>query len=340
LKPRGLLTPLAVGIVLLVAAFALADALRDWRSPGPQVAPAEPTTTEEQSTETSPAPGPGPRPEAPEGWLAGALEGTLTFVDPAAGCRIRAIGLSGGRERPLTRFVTDCRGFWTPPIGARLAFGDPGQPDVFRIADLEHPRNDYGAYALGPVPEVFWSFDGQRAAWCTDFRHGQEREILGDVRDLPFCPVGYTPEGSLAYAKDNRLMVGDRTVLTATGSVNYARFGVDGRSVGVIVDLDRIERYVDGAQVALAGLPADPSAVPVFSPDTCRAAVPLTGHVLVVALGCEGDQSTTEFPGHAAAWSPDGAWLAVAELDDIVFRNFQGAELRWPAHATQLAWRP
>ena len=192
---RGdLLTRAAAGLVLLVGGLAVADSVRGCDTTSTEVRP-KPATT--QTTAPTTTDGPAPQPEAPTDWPQGALDGVLTFVG-ADDCRIRTIGLAGGRERPATRFVTDCRGFWAPKVGSRLAFGELPDGGFFRIADLGHPRRDFGNYPSKPQTQPVWSFDGQRIAWCDSPRSGIEREILGGARILPFCPVAYTPQGNLA----------------------------------------------------------------------------------------------------------------------------------------------
>jgi hypothetical protein len=46
------------------------------------------------------------------------------------------------------------------------------------------------------------------------------------------------------------------------------------------------------------------------------------------------------FEGSAAAWSPDGRWLVVAEPTAISFHRLVGGYrvVRWPAQAADLAW--
>jgi Tol biopolymer transport system component len=91
-----------VAAVLLLGGFALADA---FRSRGEESS-APPT----QSAPDGRA-GPEPRPDAPEDWPAGRLRGTLVFTD-AEGCRVRVIGLGGGKPRRLSRHGGGAR--WSP----------------------------------------------------------------------------------------------------------------------------------------------------------------------------------------------------------------------------------
>jgi hypothetical protein len=340
LRPRDLLTLLVIGAVVLIGGFAAADAIRG--NPGPKAA--SPPTI---SVQTSPSrlPGPQPQPEAPSDWPQGLLRGTLTFTD-AKTCAVRAIGLAGGRERPVARFAGDCS-LWAPPVGTRLAYGlgssslDGLHP--FRIADLGNPRVELGGYrALFGV--VIWSADGQRVAWCGRNRTGFDLEIGGPSRRLPRCPVAYAPDDEVAYAVGNEVLVEDRVVYRAPGGVTYAHFGDDG-SLVVIVDGNRIERIgSDGRRIFASALaPEVEGQTPVVRADNCGALFPSTkGFVQLLDLGCPPGLPNREFPGTKAAWSPDGAWVALAQGNHIGFERVVGSRraVSWPAGAAQMVWRP
>jgi hypothetical protein len=338
LNSRDFLTTAAVGLVLVVGAFAVADSVRGCERAGNEVAPPE-TPTETAPPATTTGDGPTPAPEAPEGWPQGALRGVLTFVD-ADSCLVRAIGLGSGRERPLSEYQTECGSLWAPWVGTRIAYELGLETEgtmSFRIVDLAQGPRDLGTY--DGAGDVHWSFDAQRVAWCTFEGAGAEREILGEAHPLPFCPLGYTVEGELAHAVGNRLVAGSRTLLTADG-VGWARFGFDG-SVAVLENRRLLERFSGGESTGSVRLPGRwLGAAPVMSPDNCLAAVPVDTGVRLLSLGCSA-VSPQEYPGYAAAWSPLGQWLAIAEQGAIVFRSLAvpDQEIRWPATAAQLAWR-
>jgi hypothetical protein len=70
------------------------------------------------------------------------VRGALVFTDSEA-CRVRVIGLGGGRERPAGDLVTFC-GLSAAPIGQRIAFstGDTdtgGQLKSWRSVAPEFP---------------------------------------------------------------------------------------------------------------------------------------------------------------------------------------------------------
>jgi hypothetical protein len=337
LKPRDLLTLLVVGAVVLVGGFAAADALRG-KPAAPQAAPTIPV-----QTTPSRLPGPQPQAEAPGDWPQGLLRGTLTFAD-ARTCRVRVIGLAGGRERPVARFKSDCE-LWAPPVGPRLAYGlGPPSGDglaPFRIADLQHPNRELGGYrALFGV--VVWSQDGQRVAWCGRRRTGFDLEIGGASRRLPSCPVAYTRDNEIAYAIENRVLVGDQTVFTAKGGITYAKFGTDG-SLAVIVDGKRLERWDGSSLVTSVELPPRfEGLTPSLSNDNCGALFEPRGEVELVDLGCRPGYPARTFFGRSGAWSPDGRWVAISTDVEIQFHRVVGPRLQiaWPAAAAEMVWRP
>jgi hypothetical protein len=341
LRPRDFIVVCAV---VLIAGFAAADALRGH---GHDVVSAGPTTTPLQTTPTRP-PGPQPQAEAPEGWPVGTLQGSLVFTN-ANDCRLRVIGLAGGEERPLARFAGNCE-LWAPPVGERIAYAlGPPSPDgftPFKIADLGRPNADLGGFrALFGV--VLWSPDGQRIAWCGRRRTGFDLEVGGAARRLPGCPVAYTPDDRIAYAVGRRLIVEDKTVLTADGGITFAKFLFDG-SIAIDVNGERIVVYDPHGRRRLSfDLPESlQGRTPIMSPDGCAALFregQESPRIRLLNLGCfQGDTPPPSFPGTDAAWSPDGRWIAVAGPNAIAFHEVLGGNrsTSWPARAAQLAWRP
>lgn len=341
MKPRDLLTLLVVAAVVVIGGFAAADAIRG----EPTIERAAPTV--QAQTTPSRLPGPQPQADAPAGWPQGLLRGTLTFTD-AGSCGVRVIGLAGGRERPSAHFAGDCS-LWAPPVGARIAYGlGPSSADglqPFRIADLNHPNFQLGGYrALFGV--VLWSPDGQRVAWCGQQRTGFDLEIGGPSHRLPSCPAAYTPDGEIAYAIGNRLMLGGKAILHAEGGITYATFTANGKAV-VVIDGRRLEVLRGEVPVFALDLPFRlQGKTPIVSPDGCavlfRLARPPVGGVELRDLGCFQGESPQFFQAADAAWSPDGQWVAAAEPDAVVFHHVVGSErdVSWPARAAELAWRP
>ncbi len=324
-----------MGLVLVVGGLALVDSVRGCETSGTEATPPPPTAETTPPTTTS-TDGPAPQEEAPEGWPQGDIPGVLSFVD-ADSCRIRSIGLAGGRERPLTEYQTNCGGFWGPRVSARLAYE---VDDVARrrfliqISDTGQGPRDYGHYTS--TTPLVWELDGQRVAWC-DRRQGVEREVLGKARRLPFCPLAYTPQGNLVHAEGRRLVLGTTTLARAPAPIVWARFGTNGSFVVLAKRL--LRRYENGQPAGFFTLPNDWSGEPpVASPDTCSVAVPAESGIDLIDL-CSG-RGRTALSGHAAAWSPDGEWLAIADSQMIVFRRADhgGETIIWPARAFALAW--
>ena len=339
MRPRDFIV---VAAIVLIAGFAAADAIRGRVETSDTVAP---PTTPVETAPTRP-PGPAPQAEAPTGWPVGVFEGSLVFTN-AEDCRLRVIGLAGGRERPLARFSSDCD-LWAPPVGERIAYGlGPSSADgltPFKLADLSRPNADLGGYrALFGV--ILWSPDGQRVAWCGRRRTGFDLEMGGAARRLPTCPAAYTPDSRIASAVGNRLLVEGKELLTADGGITYVHFNAGG-SVVIVVDGKRIEVYgPSGAKRFSTRLgPELQGATPIVSPDGCAAILrvdqPPVG-VQVINLGCFRGITPRVFEGRDAAWSPDSTAIAVAEPDAIAVHELVGGNLVavWPTHAIRLAWR-
>jgi hypothetical protein len=339
MEGRGWFTTVAVGLVLAIGGLALVDSVRGCETTTTTVTPAPATTQAEAPTTTSVDTGPKPQEDAPPDWPQGELDGVLTFVD-SEDCRVRTIGLSSGRERPPSRFVTDCRGFWAPKVGSRIAFGDVLLEGFFRIADLGHPRRDFGPYPIGASTAPIWSADGGRIAWCDSPDTGIEREILGQGTILDFCPVAYAPNGELAYAEDSNLVLDGRILLTTEGfSIEWAQLGSN--RTALVLTGGRVERYAGSRRTASVSLTERwTGGAPVGSPDTCYVAFPTDIGFRVEPLCIDGP--FLEAPVHAVSWSPDGRWLAMAAEGGLAFvrvgRSFSGFTT-WPAKAVQLQWR-
>jgi hypothetical protein len=324
--------------VLAIGGFAAADAIRG-RVEG--AAGTSDSGTTAPST-LSRRLGPRPQPNAPSGWPQGTVRGELLFTD-ASDCRVRVIGLAGGRERPLARFAGNCS-LWAAPVSQRIAYGlGPASSDTvpFRFANLERPQVELGGYrALFGF--VTWSHDGQRAAWCGRSRAGFDLELGGPARRLPRCPAAYTPEGEIAYAVENRLLVEKRTVLRADGGITFVSWGRDG-SLAIVEDGVRLVRY-DAAGRRTGTVDVPEGRLPILSPDNCAAVFRLQnglGPLEFVYLPCFRISSRPRLFGRDAAWSPDGEWVATAGADAIAFHRVVGPPrtIRYPAQAVELAWR-
>jgi WD40-like Beta Propeller Repeat len=319
-----------VAAVVLLGGFALADSLRG--------------RGEERSVVTSETVrdgrnGPEPQPDAPADWPAGRLRGTLVFTDEED-CRIRVIGLGGGRERPVGELVGFCR-LWAAPIGQRIAYNTGGvrgsSGDSFAVVDLRRAGVEVASID-NLTGNVLWSPDAQRLAWCDQDLNGFELDI-GDEqpRKLVSCPVGYDPEGRLAFVRSKRLVVAGTTVVAQETTITYAHWGVDD-SLLVVLPSGTVRRFDrDGSvdEISLGDVGnIDPS------PDNCGLLVQAPGRSELVDIGCVTGREIS-FIAFDAAWSPDGQWIAVAATDQIEFHRVVGGEetIAWPARARELYWR-
>lgn len=327
MKPRDLAI---VAAIIAIAGFAAADALR---SSGVG-APSRPTTTTAA-------------PEERDDFSAVPARGSIVFTDQSDECRLREVSVGTGIEFPLPRIETTCE-IWAAPAGDRLAYGIPtpplqGDPDVtpFAFVDLTHTNRELGAFeAL--FGSVVWSPDGQRSGWCDGDRHGFDYEVGREPLRVEGCPRGYTADGVVAHLEEGSIVAGGRKVFTTSSYIDYFSFAEDG-SLAVLLDGIRIERWEKGRRTsALRSPPPVQSYLPTFSPDNCRALFAARASIYVVALGCPARAKPVwAVPGTAAAWSPDGRWIAVADLNEIVIYGADGGApvARWPVKAHSLAWR-
>jgi hypothetical protein len=316
--------------VVLLGGFALADALRsrgrDAREPTVE------TTRADRG-------GPEPQADAPANWPSGRIQGTLVFTD-ADDCRVRVVGLGGGRERPATELVGFCR-LWAAPIGQRIAYdtggvrGSPG--DSFAVVDLRRAGVEL-ASLQNLSGDVLWSPDAQRLAWCDDNGFGYELEVGNErPRRTARCPIAYTPEGRLAFAVGRRLVSEGRVLLVEDESLTQVHWGEDESLLVTLAD-GAVQRYDPTGGPDPIVLFTNRDLVP--SPDNCAVLFEESGQIHLVDLGC-GRIHERSFIAFDAAWSADGRWVAVAGQEQIEFHDVLTGDQRlvWPARARELDWR-
>lgn len=324
-----------VAAVVLLGGFALADSLR---SRGEETRETTTDTTHPDRT------GPEPQADAPINWPSGRLRGTLLFTD-AGDCRVRVIGLAGGRERPVGMVAGMCE-LWAAPVGQRIASRTAGVttgegPGWFEIVDLAHTSRKLGEFK-GLISDVLWSPDAQRAAWCDHGGFGLELEV-GDTRPrrLARCPIAYDPSGRLVSAVGNRLLVEDgRVLLKERDAIMQANWGTD-ESLLVVLANGLVRRYAGaGSLVGVYEIRLSANGDIVPSPDNCALLTQELDRIEIVDVGCAGLR-TPSFFGLDAAWSPDGRWVAVADTEQIEFHELLTGNERlvWPARADELYWR-
>ena len=320
--------------VLLLGGFAVADVLRDTASSDPREA--QPTTTEPATTSTEEERAIQRLPA-----VRGA-GGDFVFTEVGS-CAVREVDLPTGLVYRNVVQASTCE-LWAAPVTAKIAVGI-GQPRgdavPFRFIDLANPNQELsGGEAL--FGALSWSEDGQRAAWCTGQRMGFDLELGARRSVLPDCPSGYSPEGEVVYARGDRLFVEDRPGLQASGTITKVHYGSDD-SVAVVVEGRRIERYVNGKLTDALDLQARyHGRQPTLSPDNCSAAYRAGDRMRILDVGCSSlGPDGTLFPGHAAAWSPSGEWIAIGGPTEITFYDLTGTAepVVWDVGGIQLAWR-
>ncbi|MGH3005500.1 MAG: hypothetical protein ACRDOS_06285 [Gaiellaceae bacterium] len=327
---------LILAAVLLVGGFAVADAIRsEAESTRPQTQAEEPTTRSSVV------------PEPPEDLgrtrfpgVSGA-GGSVVFTQPGT-CPVREVDVSSGFEFANVVARSSCE-LWVPPVTGRVAVGI-GQATrdavPFRFVDLAGTSQNLGG-SRALFAFLVWSDDGQRAAWCTRPTTGFDVQVVGrGSRRLPECPAAYSPDGEIAYAREDRVVVeGGRTELRASGTVTFVKYAADG-SVAVVVDGTRIERWSEGRRQQLVDLPAALQGKnPIFSPDNCAALFRDGDAMRLVDVGCFPFEERS-FSGTTGAWSPDGRWIAVGGPSRLVFHDLEGGQpVDWPVGAVEIAWR-
>jgi hypothetical protein len=333
MKGRDLLI---LAAIVLVGGFAVADTLRS-----------DDARIETRATSTEQADAPSTTSAVDDGDLGRAFFPTVSgapgsiVLAQTGSCAVREFDLPTGLELPNVVRASTCQ-LWAAPVTAKVAvgIGEPvGDAVPFRFVDLGRPNRDLGS-SEAAFGFLVWSDDGQRAAWCNRRLEGIDLELAGPRRRLPGCPAAYTPDGEVALAEGNRLVVEGRTVLTASGGITNVHYGSDD-SVAIVVEGRRIERHQSGRLTDVLDLPEPfEGRTPVLSPDNCGALFRSGDRVRLLNVGCSAPSRDLSFPGHVAAWSPDGVWIAVGGATELTFYNLEsGATTVWPVGAAQIVWR-
>jgi hypothetical protein len=236
--------------------------------------------------------------------------------------------------------VSFCR-LWAAPIGQRVAYntggvrGSPGES--FSVVDLRRAGVELASFD-NLAGDILWSPDAQLLAWCDLDLNGFELDI-GDERPrrLESCPVGYDPEGNLAFVRGRRLVAAGETIVPQDATITQAHWGVDG-SLLVVLPNGFVRRFGRDGSIDAVSLGSVGNVDP--SPDNCGLLVQAPGRSELVDVGCFTGREIS-FIAFDAAWSPDGEWIAVATTDQIEFQQVVGGDERlvWPARARELDWR-
>lgn len=345
MRPRDLAI---VAAVLLVGGFAAADALRGDAEEGAR------TGTSAEAT-------PGPTPdvdtdqvETIRGTRPDLLTGRLLFSDQA--CRVRELDLGRGELASYPTVQSTCSIIAAPGRAApRFAVALPSpRRDVlpYRVLDLGRSDPDVVSFHA-KTRSVVWDTDGSRVGWCDANGRGQEVELGSEPRALPDCPAAYSRAGTPVYVRGRRVLSDEALLLRAPAPVEALSFAADG-SVAIAAGgtlLVLYGRREDGTLVEerRISLPAGMRRLrTIFSPTHCHAALlsgefPPSPTVFVVNVRrCPGSLAPATFSGRAAAWSPLGQWLAVADRRRVVaqplFESTPAVALG--ITATDVAWRP
>lgn len=351
---------LIVGALVAIAVAALVDTLHGGGAE-------EASTRSRGSGETQPLRMRGPDVPAP-----GALHGTLVIVE-AGDCRLRVVSFEDASlGKPGA--ATLCRVWASPTSALAVVATRSKQVGVRELAliDLEDPSDE--GRELGPAHgEVAWSSDGARVAWCSlgssstvlELESGAEREVAG-------CDPSFAPDGSLLTRPDAEaeLWRNGKPLLTAadlgrgfeprtTGPVELVDYDVSSDGAIAVTAARRmstgtavvLELWRDGSLAGSFELPAvrGPGNTRFggflrFSPAGHELAVgytPGAGALTLVDLDLE-RLLIPEVDQSGLAWSPDGAWLALAVGNEIRVYGAVKDEPSYvlPVAAQALAWSP
>jgi hypothetical protein len=351
-------------IVAAVAAIAVAAVVDTLHGGGG----GEESTLPHGSEESQPAGLTGPDVPAP-----GGLPGALVIAE-ADGCKLRVISfVDASLGEPGVE--TLCR-VWASPASAlavtATSRGERADVRELTLVDLEDPANE--GRALGSARgEVAWSSDGTRVAWCTIAGVSVVRELSsGSEREVPGCDPRFGDDGALLTRPDDQAVLWreGEPLLTAddlgsgfepgsAGPVELVAYDVstDGTlAVTVARPLPTgtdvvLELWRDGSLVSSFELPAvrGPGNTRFggslrFGPAGNELAIgytPGAGPLTLVDLGLQ-RLLIPEITQQGLAWSPDGAWLALAVDDEIRVYGALRDEPSYvlPIGAASIAWAP
>jgi hypothetical protein len=354
---RNLLIPIAVAAIAVAATV---DAVRGGsNAPAPPPSTAAPSTTEEGGLE-----GPNVPP-------AGALEGTLV-VATTDGCRLQTVAFDDsklGQPGPETACA-----LWASPSGNLAVVATDGSSSAHTIALTRLGDPPELLATLGTArEEVVWSPDGARIAWCTPSGDSVVHS-LGSGRQArrPGCDPRFGPDGALLTRperartaelwKDGSVLFDELDLARGFTNGSTGRIDLLGYDVGsgglLAIAVSRVGALGSDAVLELWRADVLEQAVELpavrgpngewlgefvrFSPSGNEVAISFSrssGQIGIFDLR-SGEASVHE--QRAFAWSPDGAWLALATENEIDVYGAVRSEPVYtlPLRASGLGWAP
>jgi hypothetical protein len=301
------------------------------------------------------------------------LPGALVVAE-ADGCRLRAISFAQA-SLGESGAETLCR-VWASPTGSLVAIastrGERAGLRELTLVDLADPAAD--ERGLGSARgEVAWSADGKQIAWCAaggvsvvmELSSGAEREVEG-------CDPRFTPDGALLTRPDGQAVLwreGEPLLATedfergfepaSSGPVELVEYDVssDGTIAATVSRLTpegtvaNLQLWRDGALESGFELPNARGEGGTrfggflrFSPAGNELAIGYTpgwGELTLVDLELE-RVLIGRIAQRGLAWSPDGAWLALAVDDEIQVYGAVKDEPSYilPVGAASITWAP
>ena len=356
---RSIGTWLVLAAVGLLAVLAVFDALR--RAPSP-VSAEEPAGAVRLTGGELPA--------------AGLLEGTIVFSD-LEDCRPRELSLQTLSVGPAGPSA-GCN-LWVPPRGGTAAVslasalgGRGSVVGLFRLGGPPEIVEELGVVRGRPS----WSDDGTRVAWCTAENHTVVLDVESGLRNrVDGCHPTIAPDGSVltrpaalltpTLLRDGEVLLGEEELLRpfsrdSEGPLDVVGFDVraDGLLAVVTVRFEsgrrpsrRLQLWRD-RQLEQA-IPLPELSLPAgagrlgdhveFAPGGRAVAVafPRSGMQMVVVDLELGEVVHGPVSQHGFAWSPDGAWLAISNAEEIRILGSGRGEPVYvlPLGAEAIAWR-
>jgi hypothetical protein len=337
----------AVAAVVLVAAFAAADAVRNGDEQQPGVGAAAGTGPAEPGLRGSAVPPPG------------TLPGRLLFTR-ASDCAVQALDLG----TVLLDDPGDSPGceLWVSPDGTRaVAAGEPrrgGRAAVLLdVRGVSDTVDEIGALG-GPAT---WAPDSDRVAWCTPEGLTEVYSIARDaIVQLAGCNPVFAPDGNVLTTPpeplEEELLRNGNTYVSAgdlgrpaeligyaqsrTGLLALALQPEDGAAELQIWRNGELDLSIPLPEGAGSGALGE---IVRFSPDGTEIAVagPGAGARLAVYDARTGERTLVPTPQVGFDWSRSGAWLAVSTGTGIdIYGTARDAPVySLPLPSVSIAWR-